>query len=71
VTALSPDEDDLMSRNLPTPPESKSPRQPGLAQRSHEAPVSLSYDLDGLIAGIMPETLHPEIDWGRPMGKEC
>lgn len=29
------------------------------------------FDLDKLIAGITPENLHEEIDFGAPMGKEA
>ncbi|KAA6117622.1 MULTISPECIES: AbrB/MazE/SpoVT family DNA-binding domain-containing protein [Cupriavidus] len=28
------------------------------------------YDLDGLQAGITPENLHGEVDFGPPIGKE-
>ena len=26
--------------------------------------------LKSLLAGVTPENIHPETDWGRPMGKE-
>jgi antitoxin MazE len=29
------------------------------------------YDLAELLAGITPENLHTEIDFGRPLGKEA
>lgn len=28
------------------------------------------YDLDDLVAGITPENLHEEVDFGAPVGKE-
>lgn len=28
------------------------------------------YTLDELLAGITPENLHEEVDWGEPVGKE-
>jgi antitoxin MazE len=30
----------------------------------------IKYDLDELLAGVNPETLHDEIDSGNPVGKE-
>jgi antitoxin MazE len=33
-------------------------------------PVSPSYTLDELLAGIRPANLHQEADWGPPVGKE-
>ncbi|MCL2522988.1 MAG: AbrB/MazE/SpoVT family DNA-binding domain-containing protein [Betaproteobacteria bacterium] len=33
-------------------------------------PVDASYDLDTLLAGITPENLHGEIDFGPVVGKE-
>ncbi len=32
--------------------------------------VELVYDLDELLAQIKPENLHPEVNWGSPVGKE-
>ena len=29
------------------------------------------YDLDKLLAGITPENLHTEVDFGGPLGKEA
>jgi len=26
--------------------------------------------LASLLAGVTPENIHPETDWGKPMGKE-
>jgi antitoxin MazE len=26
--------------------------------------------LKSLLAGVTPENIHPETDWGKPMGKE-
>lgn len=28
------------------------------------------YRLSDLLAGITPDNVHPETDWGRPVGKE-
>ncbi len=28
------------------------------------------YTLEELLKGITPENIHPETDWGKPMGKE-
>ena len=28
------------------------------------------YKLDDLLAGVTPENVHPETDWGPPRGKE-
>jgi antitoxin MazE len=33
-------------------------------------PVADKPTLDGLLAGITPENLHPATDWGGPVGKE-
>ena len=33
-------------------------------------PVKSGYDLDTLLAGITPENLHEEIDFGAPIGRE-
>ncbi len=30
-----------------------------------------SYSLDNLLAGISPENLHAEVDFGGPLGKEA
>ncbi len=32
--------------------------------------VELVYDLDDLLAQIKPANLHPEVNWGSPVGKE-
>jgi antitoxin MazE len=28
------------------------------------------YSLKELLAGVTPENIHPEVDWGPPIGKE-
>lgn len=33
-------------------------------------PKSKEYSLDELVAGISPENLHDETDWGEPVGRE-
>jgi len=33
-------------------------------------PVTPSYTLEELLAGIRPSNLHEETDWGPPVGKE-
>lgn len=33
-------------------------------------PVRPKYSLEELLEGITPENLHPETDWGPPVGKE-
>jgi antitoxin MazE len=33
-------------------------------------PIRSEYDLAGMLAGITPENLHSEIDFGTPVGKE-
>jgi antitoxin MazE len=33
-------------------------------------PVTQSYTLDELLAGVRPSNLHKETDWGPPVGKE-
>ena len=33
-------------------------------------PTRPKYDLAELVAGIQPNTLHSETDWGEPVGKE-
>lgn len=34
------------------------------------APLQREYSLEELVAGITPENLHSETDWGEPKGKE-
>lgn len=33
-------------------------------------PVPREYGLEELVAGITPDNLHAETDWGKPAGKE-
>jgi antitoxin MazE len=33
-------------------------------------PIRSEYDLAGMLAGITPENLHSEMDFGTPVGKE-
>jgi antitoxin MazE len=33
-------------------------------------PIRSEYDLAGMLAGITPENLHSEMDFGIPVGKE-
>lgn len=33
-------------------------------------PTRPKYDLAELVAGIQPDNLHSETDWGEPVGKE-
>ena len=33
-------------------------------------PVQPEYELEELVAGIMPNNRHGETDWGEPVGKE-
>jgi antitoxin MazE len=33
-------------------------------------PVSKEYSLEELIAGITPQNVHEETDWGQPVGRE-
>jgi antitoxin MazE len=32
--------------------------------------VSREVSLESLLAGVTPENIHPETDWGKPRGKE-
>ncbi|HEY3284005.1 MAG TPA: AbrB/MazE/SpoVT family DNA-binding domain-containing protein [Armatimonadota bacterium] len=36
----------------------------------HLHPARPRYSLDQLLEGLDPETLHPECDWGPPVGRE-
>jgi len=35
-----------------------------------ETVISRKYTLDELLKGITKKNIHPETDWGKPMGKE-
>jgi len=34
-------------------------------------PVPREYSIEELVAGITPDNLHAETDWGSPVGKEA
>ena len=36
-----------------------------------EPVIAPSYDLDSLLAGMVPETFPDEVDFGRPVGQEA
>ncbi|HEV7406285.1 MAG TPA: AbrB/MazE/SpoVT family DNA-binding domain-containing protein [Chthoniobacteraceae bacterium] len=36
-----------------------------------KAKTKVRYRLDDLLAGVTPENVHPETDWGSPRGKEA
>jgi antitoxin MazE len=36
-----------------------------------KAKRKMRYKLDDLLAGVTPENVHPETDWGAPRGKEA
>ncbi len=36
-----------------------------------KAKAKVRYRLDDLLAGVTPENVHPETDWGSPRGREA